>query len=215
MRGFIVSILLCGAFAIVTASAAEKDTPAAANTRKKLLVKVSVDFMDEHLSECLKEIARQLEDASGAKLSFFYDTGVSQNQRLTYAGKDQTVAEVLDGMLKKNSLGYIVFSKEKDRYDGFLKIKQGNERGYVAGEEPKGKLAAKEPEKGKTPAAKSAQTDEEKAEKAAAAKLEFARSMIKDGKIDRARQRLEEIIRLHPNTRAADDAKKELEKLGK
>src|SRR6187455_1286338 len=92
----------------VAVAAAEKDTAAAANTRKKLLTKVTVDFKDEHLSECLKEIARQIDEATDAKLSFFYDTGVSQNQRVTYSGKDQSVADALDGMFKKNSLGYIV-----------------------------------------------------------------------------------------------------------
>jgi hypothetical protein len=202
--------------AVLSVTAAEKDTPAAANTRKKLLTKVSVDFKDEHLSECLKEIARQIEESTNAKLSFFYDTGVSQNQRLTYAGQDQLVADVLDGMLKKNSLGYVVFSKEKDRYDGWLKIKQGNERGYSAGEEPKGKAASKEPEKAKSAAPeKPPVTDEAKVEKAAAAKLEFARSLLKDGKTDKAKQRFAEIVTLYPATKAADEAKKEIEKLGK
>ena len=129
-----ISIVIC------TAAAAEKDTAAAANTRKKLVTKVTVDFKDEHLNECLEEIARQLDEASGAKMSFFYDSGVSQNQRLTYSTrKDQSVADVLDGMLKKNSLGYVVFSKEKDRYDGWLKIKQGNERGLSFRRRAKGK----------------------------------------------------------------------------
>jgi hypothetical protein len=215
MRRIIGGILLLSLVAAVQVSAADKDTPAAANTRKKLLVKISVEFMDEHLSECLKEIARQIEDASGAKLSFFYDVGVSQNQRLTYSGKNQTVAEVLDGMLKKNSLGYIVYSKEKDRYDGFLKIKQGEDRGYPAGAEPKAKVAAKSQDKSKDAGTKPPQMDAERAEKTAAAKLEFARSLIKDGKVDRARPRLEEIIKQHPNTKAAADAKRELDKLGK
>jgi TolA-binding protein len=215
VRRLIGSLLLIALVAAASVSAAEKDTPAAANTRKKLLVKISVEFEDEHLSECLKEIARQIEDTSGAKLSFFYDVGVSQNQRLTYSGKDQTVAEVLDGMLKKNSLGYIVYSKDKDRYDGFLKIKQGNERGYPAGEEPKAKVAAKALNNAKDAGSKTPQTDEERAEKTAAAKLEFARSLIKDGKVDRARQRLEDIIKQYPNTKAAADAKKELDQLGK
>src|SRR5262245_10692350 len=208
--------LVVFSFAALTATAAEKDTPAAANTRKKLLTKVSVDFQDEHLSECLKEIARQIEEASNAKLSVFYDTGVSQNQRLTYAAKDQSVADVLDGMLKKNTLGYVVFSKEKDRYDGWLKIKQGNERGYPAGEEPKGKTASKEPEKSKLAVPeKPAASDEEKVEKAAAAKLEFARSLLKDGKTEKAKQRFEEIVTQYPATKAAGEAKKELETLGK
>jgi hypothetical protein len=120
-------------------------------------------------------------------------------------------------MLKKNSLGYVVFSREKDRYDGWLKIKQGNERGYPAGEEPKGKAVAKEPDKNKAASVqdKPAISDEEKVEKAAATKLEFARSMLRDGKADKAKTRLEEIVKLYPTTKAADEAKKELEKLGK
>jgi len=199
----------------VAVAAAEKDTAAAANTRKKLLTKVTVDFKDEHLSECLKEIARQIDEATDAKLSFFYDTGVSQNQRVTYSGKDQSVADALDGMFKKNSLGYIVFAKDKDRYDGWLKIKQGNERGYPAGEEPKVRPAPKEAEKSKTAPHKEVISDDEKAEKAAGAKLDFARSLLKDGKTDKAKARLEEIIKSYPATKAAAEAKTELDKLGK
>jgi hypothetical protein len=214
MRFHLTAVL--GSLVIAVAVvAAEKDTAAAANTRKKLLTKVTVDFKDEHLSECLKEIARQIDESTDAKLSFFYDTGVSQNQRVTYSGKDQSVADALDGVLKKNSLGYIVLSKDKDRYDGWLKIKQGNERGYPAGEEPKGKPVPKEAEKSKAVPHKEAISDDEKAEKAAGAKLEFARSLLKDGKADKAKARLEEIIRSYPATKAAAEAKTELDKLGK
>jgi hypothetical protein len=207
-------VILFG-FALVL-SAAEKDSALAARTRKKLGEKVSVEFQDEHLSECLKEISRQLEDAGIGSISFSYDTGVSQNQRVSYSGKGQTVAEALDGLLKKNSLGYVVISKEKDRYDGWIKIKQGSERGYAAGEEPKEKTRAKEVTKAPPPpSTKPAGTDQERAEKAAMTKLEFARSLLKDGKTDRARQRFEEIVQQHPETKAAEEAKKELAKLGK
>jgi len=213
--------LVLGTFFVITAtlSAAEKDTPAAANTRaRKLAAKVAVEFQDQFLKECFAEISKQLEDAGAGSLSVRYDVGVSMNQRLTFKAKDEALEKVLDGMLKKNGLGYVVVSKMGDRYDGWLLIKQGNERGYAAGDEPKSKAAgkdsistksAKAPSKSTSPPA----TDDEKTEKAAAGKLELARSLLKDGKTDRAKQRLQEIIQQHPKTKAADEARKELDKL--
>jgi len=213
--------LVLGTFFVITAtlSAAEKDTPAAANTRaRKLAAKVAVEFQDQFLKECFAEISKQLEDAGAGSLSVRYDVGVSMNQRLTFKAKEKPLEKVLDGMLKKNGLGYVVVSKMGDRYDGWLLIKQGNERGYAAGDEPKSKAAgkdsistksAKAPWKSTSPPA----TDDEKTEKAAAGKLELARSLLKDGKTDRAKQRLQEIIQQHPKTKAADEARKELDKL--
>jgi hypothetical protein len=203
-------------FAAVALFAVEKDTQLAANTRaKKLTVKVTVDFKDEMLDECIKEFSRQIEEAGGGNLSATYDTGVSRNQRVTFAGKDQTVAEALDGMLKKNSLGYYVVSKANDRYDGWIKITQGNERGWPKGQEPKDKAVVKSQSKlAPTAKEKPAADDPDRVEKVAANKLEFARSLLKDGKTDKAKQRFQEIVTQYPNTKAADEAKKELDKLG-
>src|SRR6266478_4467169 len=54
--------------------AADKDTSLAANTRsKKLAAKVTVDFKDEMLDECIKELSRQIDDAGGGSLSASYD----------------------------------------------------------------------------------------------------------------------------------------------
>jgi TolA-binding protein len=206
----LVLIVVCGLIA------AEKDTQGAAHTRaKKLTAKVTVDFKDEMLDECVKEISRQLEGAGIGSLSAAYDTGVSKNQRVTFAAKDQTVAAVLDGIGKKNNLGYYVVSKEKDRYDGWIRITRGNERGWPAGQEPKDKVTAKAAPEPKDksadkPADPPAAGDPEKT---AASKLEFARSLLKDGKKDRAKQRFQDIISQYPNTKAAGEAKQELEKL--
>jgi hypothetical protein len=198
------------------ALAADKDTPLAANTRaKKLTAKVTVDFKDETLSESIKEISRQLEDAGIGSLSAEYDVGVSRNQRLSFATKDQTVADVLDKMLEKNSLGYYVVSKDKDRYDGWIKITRGKERGWPAGQEPKNKATPKAaPKPAPEPKDQPAATDAGQAERTAASKLKLAQSLLKDGKPDKAKQRFLEIVTQYPNTKAADEAKKELEKLG-
>lgn len=188
-------------------SAGEKDSQAAANTRKKLQIKVTAEYKEEYFSEILRDLKKQVEDAGGGSLSFFNDAGVSNNTKYTFSGKDITLAAALDGICKKNSLGYVVISKPGDRYDGWIKFKQGNERGYPSGDEPKTKNPVKEAEK--QPNA------DEKNEKAAQAKLDLARELVKDGKKDRAKQRLEELIQTYPNTKAAAEAKKELEKLGR
>jgi hypothetical protein len=219
MRGHLVGafVVLIGVTALF---AAEKDTALAANTRtKKLAAKITVDFKDEMLDECIKEISRQLDDQGAGSLSAAYDVGVSKNQKLSYAGKEQTVAEVLNEMLKKPSLGYYVISKDKDRYDGWIKITRGKERGWPAGQEPKDKGVAKAapkavPESKDKPADKPAD-DADKAEKSAASKLEFAKSLLKDGKTERAKQRLQDIVSQYPTTKAAEEAKKELAKLDK
>ncbi|HEY1381911.1 MAG TPA: hypothetical protein VGF55_34240 [Gemmataceae bacterium] len=200
---------------VCAAMAADKDTQLAANTRaRKLTAKVSVDFKDEMLDECIKEISRQLEDQKLGSLSPDYALGVSRNQRVTYSANDRTVADVLDGLLKKNGLGYYVVSKDKDRYDSWIRITRGNERGWPAGQEPKDKATAKAPKAAPEAKDKPA-ADPDRDEKAAANKLDFARSLLKDGKTDRAKQRLQEIVTQYPNTKAAGEAKKELEKLGK
>jgi hypothetical protein len=193
------------------AFAAEKDSQAAANTRKKLQIKVTVDYRDEYFSEIIKDLRKQIEDAGGGSLSTTNDPGVSNNTKYTYAGKDQTVAEVLDGLCKKNGIGYIVVSKPGDRYDGWLRFRQGQERGYPKGEEPKSKGASQAAEKRES---KQGGPDAGQAEKTATAKLELARELLRDGKKDKAKQRFEEIIKSFPETKAAAEAKKELDKIG-
>src|SRR5262245_48892567 len=198
--------------AIATAGllAADKDTQAASATRKKLQVNISVDFKEEYFGEILKEIKKQIEDAGASSLSWTKEAGVSENTKYSYSAKNQTVAEVLDGMLKKNNLGYIVVSKQADRYDGWLKFKQGTERGYPAGEEPKSKSTpksdAKTLDKSKEKSADKSTSDDEKTEKAAATKLDLARELLKDGKKDKAKQRFQEIIDQYPKTKAAGEA---------
>src|SRR5947209_13679412 len=145
---------------VAALSAADKDTALAANTRaKKLTAKVTIDAKDQFLKEVFADVSKQLEDAGAGSLSVRYDLGVSMNQRVTFAATDVPLSEALDGLLKKNGLGYVVISKPGDRYDGWLIIKQGNERGYAAGEEPKAKevkpdakAAAKDKEKDAPPA---------------------------------------------------------------
>jgi hypothetical protein len=103
------------------------DTPNAAKTRKLLKTKISVEIKNTRLEDAVEELKEQVK---GLKVLLDTKGGVSRNQQVTVVAKDATVEEVLDKMLGKNGLGYIVISKKGDAYDGLLQIRQSNERGY-------------------------------------------------------------------------------------
>jgi hypothetical protein len=119
----------------------DDDTPKAAAARKKLQTKITVKFKDEPLKECLDEIK---EAVPGLSILIDSKGGVSGNQQINFEGKDVTVADVLDGMFKKNGLGYFVRSGKTDAYDGSIWIKQGKERGFPIKEGDKDKPADKD-----------------------------------------------------------------------
>lgn len=126
--------LVAGLLALVpfTSSIAQETTtkaiPAAKKTQDLLKTKVSVEFEDTILKEAIQELKDQVKG-----LVILIDTkgGVSQNGKLTFKAKDAPVSEVLDGMLKKNGLGYVIINNTKDAYPGAILIKQGKERGKL------------------------------------------------------------------------------------
>lgn len=227
--------------AICSARAVEKDTPAAAATRKKLQAKISVEYKELSIKEVMEDLKQKVSDATGMDLSIYVDNkgGISNNSTLTYSGKDQTVAEILDGMLKNTDLGYIVISKEyktyNTRYDGWLLIVKGKERGYPeepgketvakdkdkekkAADKPKERPATDKPATDKPAAEKPADKPEDdaaKAERDAGRQLKYVKGFIEDGKNDLAIKHCKEIIKKYPKTPAAQEAKKILEKLEK
>lgn len=112
----------------VAQETATKAIPAAKKTQELLKANVSVDFEDTILKEAIQELKDQVKG-----LVILIDTkgGVSQNGKLTFKAKDAPVTEVLDGMLKKNGLGYVIINNTKDAYPGAVMIKQGKERGKL------------------------------------------------------------------------------------
>jgi hypothetical protein len=131
---FVVALGLCAA-GLWADDKTSDDTPAAAAARKLLQKKLKdVSFKETRLAEALEEIKDEVKG-----LHFRVDTkgGVSNNQTVTYAGKDVTVADALDAMFKKNDLGYVVISNKRDAYDGVVLIKKGKERGFPAKDEKK------------------------------------------------------------------------------
>jgi hypothetical protein len=136
-RLFAVALLsLFGLGLVWAADPKDDDTPKAAAARKKLETKVTVKFKEEPLKECVEELKDMVPG-----VSILIDTkgGVSGNTTINYEAKDMTLADVLDGMFKKNGLGYIVISGKMNAYDGSILIKQGKERGYPIKEGDKDK----------------------------------------------------------------------------
>lgn len=130
MMRTLLSFAMLLTVSLVAAPAADEksdDTPAAAKTRKLLKKKVSVEFKDTRLDDVKEELQDQIK---GLKIMLDAKGGVSRNQTVTYKAKDKTVEEVLDEMLKKPALGYIIISKKGNAYDGSLQIRKSEERGY-------------------------------------------------------------------------------------
>jgi TolA-binding protein len=221
VRRLLVTIVVA-ALAVVPAAAQTKkakDTPAVAAARKKLETKVTVDFKDTPLSEVAEEFKKQVED-----LSIWLDTqgGVSRNQTITYKADDKALSEALDEMFKKTGLGYVIGKKKDKRYEGWIIFKKGNFRGdddeEATAEAPAQK---KKPDKAKPKKEEDADTEKadskaedkgDKTEEEAARKLKFAKMFERDGLVDKAREKYKEIVKKYPDTNAAKEAKKLLEK---
>ncbi len=121
------TLLCCAALTLFAGVAVAEDTSAAAKTRKLLKKKITVDYKDEKLSDVVDDLKEQVKG-----LKFLIDTagGVSRNRTITYKAKDKSVEDILDGMLKKPALGYIVISRKGNAYDGLVQIRNSDERGY-------------------------------------------------------------------------------------
>ncbi|MFO0844365.1 MAG: hypothetical protein U0797_18545 [Gemmataceae bacterium] len=127
MRTVLPAALFLLTCAAAVADDKPEDTPAAAKTRKLLKTKISVEFKDTRLKDAMEEIK---EEVKGFKYLLDTKGGVSQNQPVTLKAKDKAVEEVLDEMLKKPALGYIVISKKGNAYDGLVQVRRSDERGY-------------------------------------------------------------------------------------
>lgn len=198
------------------------EPPSIASVRKKLQTRISVDFKDTRLEDCLNEIKSQVDG-----LNFYRGIGVSNNLTITFQAKDQTVDAVLRGMLKGRGLGYVIHraTKPGDRYDGWVQIVQGDIFGEV--DPPLEEKPTKTTEKPSKPDDKPAEKpttkpipktkpdDTDKQERAARATLNFAKEQLAQNDVASAREALELLLKKYPNTKAAEEAKQLLEKLKK
>ncbi|MBA4062388.1 MAG: hypothetical protein C0501_01530 [Isosphaera sp.] len=172
--------------------AAAKDTPAAEYTRTKLLkARVTVGYTDTPVGEILKEFAHQAEMQAEQPLMWAYGPGFAFGKKVTFAAKGVPLEAALDQLLTLAGGGYVVVSKDGDKYDGWVRLTTGSERGS----EPPPADAAEEAE--------------------AAGKLGLAKKLLDAGKPESARPVLEIVARKYPATKAGAEAKELLGKLEK
>jgi hypothetical protein len=126
------SLVICLSALILLpiASAQDKkpsDSPIVARTRKKLEANISVEFKDERLGDLIKE----LEDKGEVKFRLDTKGGVSQNMSFTYKAEEKPLKDILDEMFKGKGVGYVIHRKQNanDRYEGYIDIVAGDQRG--------------------------------------------------------------------------------------
>jgi hypothetical protein len=207
---------------LVPALAVADDSTKAAATRKKLDMKVNAEYKDTLFKDVLEDLKDQ------ADVHFKEDTkgGVNLNAKITYKAKDKPLADVLSDICGKVDYGFYVISNKADAYDGSVRITRGKERGYEAGKEPdktaanpKEKPSKEKPEKPKPEVVKekpdkekpekpAVEDDPEAIERSAARKLKVAKEVLEDGKPEKSRELLQELVKKFPNTKAAEEAQK-------
>jgi hypothetical protein len=218
-----LTLALAGALLLPGLAAAD-DTPKAAATRKKLKDPVTVEWKDTRFGDVMDE----LNDAvPGLGMRADTKNGVNLNQKITYKAKDKPVGEVLNDVCDKFDMGWYIISNKANGYDGTVWITRGKERGYKAGEEPdktatapkekpdKTKPVAKEPPEKPKPEAKEKpetttkpEEDAEETERIAGRRLKLAKELQDDGKVDKARDVLQDLVKKYPKTKAAEEAQK-------
>jgi hypothetical protein len=193
------------AAAVGVAADPPKDTRMADFTRtRKLKGTVTVEVKDVMLKDILAAMSEQLQEKKLGLLMCRYDDYQFTERTASLSVKDVPADEVLDQLLGSLDLGYVVLSRDKDRYDGWLKIVSGKARGYEPGREPK---EAAKPEEKPKPAEKPAEASADD-ETAAAAKLDSAKKLLADKRDDEAKKLLKYVTKFHPTTKAAAEAKK-------
>ncbi len=117
---------------------AAQDSKAAATTRKKLQQKVTVSGKEIGLKDFLEDVKREMDNPVRFKID--NGSGVSNNMKVSYNGKDVTVEKILNDLSDKYEFGYVVISNaSNNKEDGAIVIRKGKgkERGYEFGKEPK------------------------------------------------------------------------------
>lgn len=237
MRRYLLTPLLLALLVPALHAADTANSDKAASTRAKLKSKVNIE---EEKDARLRDILDELKDA--AEVHFRPDTkgGVNLNTKITWKAKDKPLEAVLNDICDKADLGWYVISNKADAYYGSIRITKGKERGYEAGKEPDKTAAAtkEKPEKtGKKKTEKTAKTepepkekpegadktektektapaeeDPEEIERIAGRRLKLAKEVLDDGKAEKAQEILQGIVKKYPKTKAAEQAKKLLDK---
>jgi hypothetical protein len=209
----------------LTTAADEPESLGAKATRtKKLKQKLKVEFDSAPLRNILDELP-DLVNASGAgtlRIQPLAGSGVTLTSRFTVKG-EKTLEEILETIVNDKSWGwYVVTAKAGDQNDGAILITTNpKEHGYKEGSGPMKEVGKKEGKKevAKKDEPKEKMKEEPKTgggdEKTASELLTKAKFLKSTKQLDKCKETLNEIITKYGDTKAAAEAKKLLETLGK
>jgi putative peptide zinc metalloprotease protein len=105
----------------------ERQSPAAAETRRELGKHVTAHFDHTPLKKACAELA------PGLHVEVDEAAGASPDQPVTFRADDQRLSTALDRLLEPLGLGYVVRSEPGQPHDGWLTVRPGHERGYPDG----------------------------------------------------------------------------------
>lgn len=217
---------LAAAFAVVAlttlpqSQAADPESARVKTIREKVLpAKIKLDVDKKMLRAIITDdLPAQIKEVTGVtvKIEPASGQGVTLTSSFELKG-EMTVTEALDQLCADKSWGwYVNVGKAGDQKDGAIFLTtNGKEHGYKEGTGP---AAGKEVAKKDPPMGKEKPKDEPKTagdDKEAAELLSKAKVQISLKQADKAKATLDEIITKYPDSKAAADAKKLLEKLGK
>jgi hypothetical protein len=136
LLGWAVAALGAALLLPAGAAAQQRETPSAKATRKKLEMKISVEWDNVPLKVAVDDLKAEFDNRLGVKIDNV--SGVSNNTKVTYKAENQSLKKILGDLCTKYDWGYIVKSEAGNRYDGWIIIRKSAERGYEKGAEPKG-----------------------------------------------------------------------------
>jgi hypothetical protein len=221
-RSALVCIAACTGL-VSTQAADPPESPRVKTIREKvLLAKLKLDIDKKMLAPILSDdLPSAVKEATGLTIKIEKvpgTAGITFTSSFELKG-EMTLEQALNKICDDRSWGwYVNVAKPTDQKDGAIFLSTNpKERGYKEGTGPTtGKdVAKKDDSKTKE---KEKPKDEPKtgdAERLAADLLSKAKVQISLKQPDKARATLSEIIEKHPDTKAAAEAKKLLEKIGK
>jgi putative peptide zinc metalloprotease protein len=117
----------------------EDNSPASNRTRYLLQRGVTVHYEKTRLADVFADLRKQIPE-----LHFKGDAaaGADDDLLVTYHAEKQSLANVLELMLERYGLGYVVVTERGKPEDGWLLVRSGQEHGYPEGPRPLADLGA-------------------------------------------------------------------------
>ena len=110
----------------------EQLSPAASRTRKLMKRRVTVSYANTRLADVLAELKKQVKELNWT----LEKDAAAEDLTLSYQAKNQRLGMVLDAMLERMGLGFVIVSEKGSPQDGHLLIHSGSERGEPQGGRP-------------------------------------------------------------------------------